>query len=207
MSDCGVTLQDESVAIQARHLLVITQAIFFGVLLLCFFINHGSTAQADGISFYGVYAPTIELLIVGFTAGAFGLWRTAWYFSRTDAPKFSVIGLRIIALELFLLLLTPYNKGTFFNWAHMVVGVSMSLVQLGIVYLLLKRRRSALCVTGLVIQLLGGVIGAFSLPDWNFMFLLQGETLFEVGFSLCLIEWTYAVFARQNESALAAGEN
>jgi hypothetical protein len=145
MSECGVAAQEEPVALQARHLLVLTQAVFFCVLVVCFFINHGSTAQADGISFYGVYAPTIELLIVGFSVAAVGLWRTAWYFAQSDAPAFSVVGLRIIAVELFVLLLTPYNKGTFFNWAHMVTGVSMSLIQLGIVYLLLQRRRSTLC--------------------------------------------------------------
>lgn len=186
--------------IQARHVLVVTQVVFFFALLVCFFINHGSTAQADGISFYGVYAPTIAIVITGFTVAAFGLWRTASYFTRTDAPVFSVVGLRTIALGLFALLLTPYNQGTFLNWAHMVVGVSMALIQLGIVILLLQRRRTTLCVAGFAIQLIGGIIGAFSLPDWSFTFLLQGETLFEIGFGLCLIEWTYAILAREPTS-------
>jgi hypothetical protein len=207
MSECGVAVQEESVGIQARHLLVITQAVFFFTLLVCFFINHGSTAQADGISFYGVYAPTIAIVITGFTVAAFGLWRTAWYFARTDAPVFSVVGLRIIALGLFALLLTPYDQGTFLNWAHMVVGVSMALIQLGIVFLLLKRRRTPLCVTGFAVQLTGGIVGAFSLPDWNFMFLLQGETLFEIGFGLCLVEWTFAILERHDESTVATSES
>lgn len=54
MSDVGVTIQEESVGIHVRHLLLVTQAAFFCSILFCFIINHGATAQLDGISFYGV---------------------------------------------------------------------------------------------------------------------------------------------------------
>ena len=40
-----------------------------------------------------------------------------------------MLGLRCLAVGLVLLLLTPYNKGTFFNWAHMSVGIVMALVK------------------------------------------------------------------------------
>jgi hypothetical protein len=81
----------------------------------------------------------------------------------------------------------------------MTTGVSMSLIQLAIVVLLLKRRRSFSSVCGVVVQLAGGLIGAASLPDWHFEYLLQGETLFEIGFGLCLIQWTYAVLVRRED--------
>jgi hypothetical protein len=197
MSDIGVTLTQERVGINARHVLVMTQSLFFSSLLICFVINHTPTAELDGISFYGVYGPTILILIAGFTIAAAGLWRTAQYFALTGAPVFSVVGLRILSLGLFALLLSPYNQGTFLNWAHMVTGVTMSLIQLGIVILILRMRRSAVSLTGFAIQLLGGVIGALSLPDWSFNYLLQGETLFEIGFGLCLIQWTYEIQSRQ----------
>jgi hypothetical protein len=197
MSEIGVTIREKSAVIQARHALVITQSLFFCSLLICFLINHGPAARIDGISFYGVYGPTILILISGFTIAALGLWRTAWYFAHTDAPALSVVGLRVVALGLFALLLTPFDQGTFLNWAHMVTGVTMSLIQLGIAILLLAKRSSARSLTGFALQLLGGVIAAASLPDWNFAFLLQGETLFEIGFGLCLIEWTCALRARR----------
>jgi hypothetical protein len=96
----------ESSVAHARHLLAGTQLFFFLVLTVYFEINHGTTAQTNGISYYGVYRPTILLLLIGFTATAVGLWRTAWYFSRTDAPKLTVGGLRVVALGLFILLAT-----------------------------------------------------------------------------------------------------
>jgi hypothetical protein len=115
MSDIGVAIQESSVGIQARHLLVATQSVFFGSLLICIVINHGPIARNDGISFYGVYDPTVLILIAGFTIAAVGLWRTARYFAQTDAPAFSVVGLRVVTLGLFALLLTPYNQGAFLN--------------------------------------------------------------------------------------------
>lgn len=197
MSDIGVALTHDAVGIHARHVLVLTQSLFFCSLLVCFVINHSPTAEVDGISFYGVYGPTILILIAGFTIAAAGLWRTARYFAITEAPVFSVVGLRILSLGLFALLLSPFNQGTFLNWAHMVTGVTMSLIQLGIAILILRMRRSALSLTGFAVQLLGGIIGALSLPDWSFTYLLQGETLFEIGFGLCLIQWTYEIQTRQ----------
>jgi hypothetical protein len=77
-----------------------------------------------------------------------------------------------------------------------MVGVSMALIQLGNVLLLLKRCPSAWSLSGFAVQLLGSLIGAASLLDWHFVFLLQGETLFEIGFGLCLIQWTYEVNER-----------
>jgi hypothetical protein len=74
------------VVIHARLRLVATQSIFFGVLLICFVINYGLTARNDSIFFYGVYVPTVLILIAGFTIVAAGLWRTARYFAQTSAP-------------------------------------------------------------------------------------------------------------------------
>jgi hypothetical protein len=175
----------------ARQFLVVTQSLFFFCLVICLLINHGEVAQNDGISFYGVYGPTILILIAGFSVAALGLWRTATYLSRSGAPTFSVLGLRVVAVGLFVLLATPYNQGTFFNWAHMCTGVTISLIQLAVAGLLVARRPSARAVGGFVLLMIGGVIAAASLPDWHFIFLLQGETMLEVGFAMSLVEWTY----------------
>jgi hypothetical protein len=53
----------------------------------------------------------------------------------------------------------------------------MSLIQSGIAVLILRIRRSALSLTGFAIQLLGGIIGALTLPDWNFNYLLQRDAV------------------------------
>jgi hypothetical protein len=45
-------------------------------------------------------------------------------------------------------------------------------------------------VTGAAVQLAGGIIGALSLPDWRFQYLMYGELIFELGFCVCLFQWT-----------------
>ena len=185
---------------EVRNLLIATQSVFFGVLVVCVIINHSSTAMNEGISFYGVYHKTIELLIAGFTVSSVGLWRTSSYFGISDAPRITVIGLRFVAIGLFGLLVTPFNRGTFLNWAHMSIGVAMALVQLAMSVRLLVADRTSRALMAFAVQLGGGVIAALSLPDWRFDYLGLGEVIFEIGFSWCLVEWTNALWSKGRAS-------
>ena len=186
---------------RARKVLLLTQASFFLSLMICLSIDHGAVAQTDGISFYGVYHRTIAILVVGFAVAAAGLWRSALYLADTDAPPLLLQGLRWVAIGLFALLITPFNRGAFLNWTHMTVGVAVALLQLAIASLLLTRRQSMGSIGGYSIQLAGGLLAAASLPDWHFPYLLQGETIYQIGFGWCLVEWTRALNARRLAAA------
>jgi hypothetical protein len=201
MSEIGATVKDESTGVQSRQLLALTQVVFFFTLLVCLLIDHSRVAENDGISFYGVDARTLPLLFTGFVVASFGLWRTAAHFSTVNAPALTVVGLRIVSVGLFVLLATPFNRGTIMNWAHMSTGVSLAIIQAAITVLLLSRRLTSRSVFGAALQLLGGLVAAASLPDWHFQYLLQGEILYEIGFGWCLIEWTYALHSRPLRSS------
>jgi hypothetical protein len=185
---------------EVRHFVLATQAFFFLAVSVCVFINHSAKAETSGISFYGVYHRTLAIIILGFCAGSFGLWRASTYLARAGLAHLTVLGLRFLALGLILLLLTPYNKGTFFNWTHMSVGVVTALVQLAIATQLMVRYRSWQAVSAFYVQLFGGVWAGASLPDWRFSYLLVGELIFEAGFAWCLIEWTYALSSQRSRS-------
>jgi len=191
----------ESAVARARQTLLITQSIFFLALAVCLLINHGHVAANDGISYYGVYVPTMPILFTGYFAAAAGLWWTSTYFTAAGAPPFTRAAFRAIAIGLIVLLATPYNQGAFLNWTHMTVGVSMALLQLGSSILLLRRWRTVGSTLGFSTQLAGGVLGALSLPNWHFTWLLQSECLFELGFGWCLLEWTFALRSRRFGSA------
>ncbi len=122
----------------ANRVLLVTQVVFFSCVGLCLLINHGEMAENDGISFYGVYHSTVEILVVGYVVAALGLWRIAHYFKLVGLPSFTVLALRLVGVGLFALLLTPYNKGAFFNWSHMIVGITGALLQLEIALQLLS---------------------------------------------------------------------
>jgi hypothetical protein len=185
-----------------RQFLFATQLFFFATLLLCLLIVHSEVVENDGISFFGVYHGTIEILTVGFCVAAWGLWRTSSQLRSVDAPPLVVVGMRVVAISLFVLLITPFNKGTFLNWAHMITGVAMALVELAISILLLMRYRSAASIGAFSVALGGGLLAAASLPDWSFAYLFQGEVIFEIGFAWCLLEWT-RVFEVDHREALA----
>ena len=194
------SIDDSSSAIllqtQTRHVLLVTQSLFFLVLAWCLILNHSATAENDGISFYGVHRETVALLMVGYAAAFVGLWITFTHFKAAGVPTLTWVGLRVIAILLFVLLASPYNRGPLLNWIHMIAGILGAVTQLEVVLQLVRESRSARTVLGLVVLLLGGGIAAAALPDWHFDYLLQGEIVFQIGFSWCLIEWTYALADR-----------
>ncbi len=191
------TIEESSGAVrvetQTRHVLLVTQSLFFLALAWCLVVNHSATAENDGISFYGVYPATVALLIGGYASAFVGLWRASTHFKFAGVPTLTWLGLRVIAVLLFVLLVTPYDRGAFLNWTHMSAGVIAAVFQLEIALQLVRESRTFRVKLGLSILLLGGVISAASLPDWHFEYLLQGEIIFQVGFAWCLIEWTYAL--------------
>ena len=194
------TVDDSSGAVfvqtQTRHVLLVTQSLFFLTLGWCLVLNHSATAENDGISFYGVYHETVALLIGGYAVAFVGLWVTSTHFKSAGVPTLTWSGLRIIAVLLFVLLATPYNRGTFLNWTHMLAGILGAICQLEVALQLVRESRSLRTVLGLAVLLVGGVVAAASLPDWHFEYLLQGEIVFQLGFAWCLIEWTYALADR-----------
>ncbi len=173
--------------------LAATQAIFFTLLAWCVAIDHSATAQTDGISFYGVYHRTIVLLALAFVAAAWGLWRAAGDYASLSAPAFTVYGVRVVALGLFVVIATPFNQGTFLNWTHMTAGVAMALVQAGITITLVRRFSRPASWSAFVVQLFGGLLAAFSLPDWHFPYMLAGEVIYQAGFAVSLLTWMVAL--------------
>ena len=189
------------VDLEARRILGVTQGLFFLAVLWCLVVYHGHNAQTDGISYYGVYPPTIAILVGGYGAAGVGLWWTSLRLRREDALAGAALGLRLIAVGLGLLLVTPYDRGPVWNWSHMAIGVSVALIQLLVSVRLLRELPSGGVVAGFSIQLLGGVLAALSLPDWKFDFLLLGQIVYQVGFAWCMLEWAHLLGARATASA------
>jgi hypothetical protein len=187
--------------VQARHVLIATQVVFFICVVMCIFVAHSREAEIYGISYYGVHAPTLPLVAIGYGVGSVGLWRTAKYLSPLDVPAIFAPGLRVVAVALPLLLITPFNHGAFFNWAHMMVGIVIGVTQMAISTYLVFRQRKFPTTVAFLLQLAGGIVAAVSLPDWGFNHMLDGEMVFELGFAWCLILWTFVAPAKKRQMA------
>jgi hypothetical protein len=75
----------------------------------------------------------------------------------------------------------------------MSIGIVIGVTQMFIGTCLLVRRRRLWTTVAVILEFLGGIVAALSLPDWGFNHMLEGEIAFELGFSWCLILWTYAL--------------
>ncbi len=164
------------------------QGAFFALLAVCVVVRHDTTAQNDGISFYGVYRPTIAILVGAFATGGAALWRAATLFASSVGPVLAM-ALRAVVVGLGLLLVTPYDAGTFFNWTHMTIGVAMALTQGAVTIALVRRDARPGTWAIFALQLAGGLLAAASLPDWRVDLLLQGEVIYELGFALSILAW------------------
>lgn len=184
------TSAHESLQHHALRLVLTTQVLFFAALAWCVILVHDHAAQNAGISYYGVHHRTVVLAVVGYVAAAIGLWRTSTLFRIGRLDPLIWLGLRVVAVVLILLLVTPYTGGQLLNWSHMTIGIFGALVQLAISITLLRRYGTIAAVLGFSIQLAGGILGALSLPNWRFEYLLYSEILFQLGFCWCLIGWT-----------------
>ena len=88
------------------------------------FIPHTNPTPSDqSDTFYGVYHETVALLIGGYAVAFVGLWRTSTHFRAAGVAALTWVCLRAIAILLFILLATLYNRGAFLNWTHMIAGV------------------------------------------------------------------------------------
>jgi hypothetical protein len=188
-----VHLHSDTLGQHVRRLLVVTQLVFFASLIACWIVAGGDRASTNGISFFGVYWPTLPIIALGYLSSSVGLWRTATYFQYLDQSKVVVFGLRYIALGLVGLLLLPYNVNGYFNFGHTILGVSGALTQVSMALVLLRPLHSWRGWLAFAIQIGGGLVAFAALPDWKFGYLLQGETIFQIGFGLCLIELTFQV--------------
>jgi hypothetical protein len=184
------TSTEESLQHHALRVVLITQVLFFGAIAWCVILVHDHVAQNAGISYYGVHHRTVVIAVAGYVAGTIGLWRTSTFFRIGRLDPLIWLGLRIVAVVLVLLLVTPYTGGALLNSAHMTIGIFGALVQLAISITLWRRYGTHWAIVGFSIQLAGGILGALSLPDWRFEYLLYSEIIFQLGFCWCLIGWT-----------------
>ena len=183
-------IQTRTHEVSARRVVARTQTLFFVILFGCVLVSHSRVAQREGISFYAINARTVALAFAGYLVAAAGLWRYSQIVRAAHEERLVWWGLRVVAIVLVVLLATPFNKGTFLNWAHMTAGVIGALAQLALGWRLSLRSREVKAWGAMAVMLSGGVLAAFSLPDWQFSALLEGEIILEIGFAWCMWEWT-----------------
>ncbi|MDA8207767.1 MAG: hypothetical protein M0Z92_02105 [Actinomycetota bacterium] len=172
---------------RALRLLVGAELAMAVTLAACMGISYGKAASTYGVSYYGVHLDTLWILAIGFVATAYLLFRSARSIDLAKAPARVSLSLKVLAVGLIALLLTPYTVDTFFNWTHMIIGASVFGLQMAVgAVVAFKVLGDRLGWLGVLVELAGGVLAALSLPDHMLTYMLQGEIVFQVGFAILL---------------------
>ncbi|MDA8262852.1 MAG: hypothetical protein M0Z47_08475 [Actinomycetota bacterium] len=182
------------------RLLVGAELAMAVTLAACMAISYGKAASTYGVSYYGVHLDTLWILAVGFMTTSYLLYSSARAVDPRDPPAMVSLSLKVLAVGLIALLLTPYTVDTFFNWTHMIIGASIFGLQMAVgAVLAFKVLDDRLGWLGVAVEFGGGVLAALSLPDHMLTYMLQGEIIFQVGFAILVNH----LFAGQIRSSAA----
>lgn len=167
--------------------LILGSTGFFASVAVCLAISHSATTEHDGISYFSVRSTTLPVILLGYLCVITGMLAAVRRLPDEDLGNRLALPMKCMPVLFVALLCTPFNKGTFLNWTHMTVGVTLAMAQ-GVITVWLCSVLPALRVLAAAgLELVGGIVCALSLPGSSFNFLLQGELLFNLGFCLCLI--------------------
>lgn len=169
--------------------LMVGYGLLFGFLLVDTLLWPTHQVDSYGISYYLVHLDSFVVLAIGFIGCIAALLVEARDLKGPGLERELRVTFRAMALLLALIMLTPYTWNTFFNWAHMTVGAILFIVQLLLsAWLTLRYLPTKVFNYGMIaLQVLGGLLAMWSLPDNGINFLIQGEVIFQAGFALLLL--------------------
>jgi hypothetical protein len=171
----------------ARRALLAGSLGFWASILVCLAIAHGPTVERDGISYFSVRATTLPVIVLGYGAVIAGMLVAARRLPDDDLGRRLALPMRCMPACVVALLITPFNKGTALNWTHMTLGVTLAISQAVVTIWLCTVLPVPRVLAAGLLQLVGGIVAALSLPDTSFNYLLQGELLVNLGFCACLV--------------------
>ncbi len=165
-----------------HHLRTATVAVILGLAISLIFL-HNASVQIYGVSEFGVHLTTVLSLGTGLFVASYSIWGVAEDLQRETQRSTLKRAFQGMSIFLVLIVLTPFSINTFFNWTHMIVGTLLFLDQLAIsIYLVNVNDYKNKLVIYFVVEIMGGILAALSLPNHMLTYMFQGEVLFQVGF-------------------------
>jgi len=161
---------------------------FFGAMVLlglCVVIRIESLSVKYGLSYFGIFLSTIIPYTAAFLLYAFCLWKAS-DLQLEDPRRGTVLNwiLKIMAVQVIGLLLTPYNH--LYN-IHVFFGAGLFSLQLVLSLLLIKWLLfNWVNLTLVMIEFLSGVASLYYLPQSRGL-LLQTQVIFQLAFGYLLI--------------------
>jgi len=168
--------------------LIYAQLSFFLLLAVAINMTTAGFQNNHGLSFYGEHLPTAIPFILGFVICDFFLLRACSVLAE-DRPLYKNLSLliKILAVLLILIPLTPDNLNSFFNWSHIIASTALFLFELSFATWLTARwYRDKLILLLLGAQLLASILAMLS-QFGIVAYLSEGILFFQFFFGMLLI--------------------
>jgi hypothetical protein len=172
----------EVVSRQARQLLpplLLTAAL----LALCMVLRPAGLAANDGLSYYAIFWATFIPYTAALLIYEHFLWKTAEALGHSRKYRLLALALKIMALLVIGLLLTPINLVEDF---HSLIGLVLFVIQLAVSFKLLAWGFDWIDAGLVTIEVLG-LLAALSYASYDQGLLLQSQIVFQVAFITLLV--------------------
>jgi len=174
---------------EIRKYLWLSQILLFALLGTCCLIVPNVVVSNGGVSNFGNHFSTFGLYSLAFLSNIFFIYLVAKRILKKfqNFHKVAYVLLSYCLLESLVLISTfPRHFSWTFSYIHDYLGVALFYIELGLTIWFVSKRKTALTALFLVIELIGQVIGLFSILK-TVQLLLVGQLLASFGFGLFLV--------------------
>ena len=179
----------------ARTNLLIGIWLFAAAITLCVLLQPQGLRLDFGLSYYGSQPLTVLPFALGVGGGALLLWSSAGF----ELPGFLRRTMRLFAICLVGVLLTPYRAGPVFDDLHTAIGsLAFLLALLQVAWIAARYRPRGVHLLDLALQLVAGVACALWVPTKT-GYLLEAQLVF-------LAAWANSMLRIVDRPAAAAAE-
>ncbi len=181
--------------------LIYAQLSFFFFLTIAILITTAGFSNNHGLSFYGEHLSTVIPFGTGFLVCDIFLLRAANALPKSQPPyKKIALLLKILAVLLLLILLTPDTLNSFFDWSHIIASFILFVFELTFaIWLTIRWYSDRLTWFLLSAQFLAGVLAMLS--QFHIVYYLsEGIFFFQLLFGLFLIRSVSRLLERQRTS-------
>lgn len=176
----------EAVQRSPLRLLRCAEAILAATVVGSVMLIFNAKVSADGFSYYGVQRRTLPVLFVGLFASIMLILKAAAQFAQQSSILLANF-LRFFCIAVVGIFLTPYSVNALFEWTHKFIGVTLFVSQMVLaLHLTFIKSRDGVSYVAIFIQLLGGLLALFSLPDNSLGYQFEGQVIFQMGFFILI---------------------
>jgi predicted membrane channel-forming protein YqfA (hemolysin III family) len=177
--------------------LVYAQLSFFICLTGTVFITKAGFVYNHGLSFYGSHLKTVLPFGLGFVLCDIFLLRAASIMSDSKSMVKNLVPyLRILAVLLMLIILTPDSLNPLFGFMHTIASSVLFLFEISLaIWLTLRWHSDKFTWVLLVAQFLAGIVAMLSELQLS-RYLSESTVFFQLFFGMLLV-WTFSNLINQ----------